>query len=253
MIIKDKCVVITGAGRGLGKAMAILLSAKAPNLCLVDVDEAAAKATAAECEGNGAKAIGVRADVTNEDDVVALFNRAKEAFGSIDALINNAGILRDGLLIKARDGEVISRMSLQDWQQVIDVNLTGVFLCGREAATHMIASGQGGVIINISSISSAGNAGQSNYAAAKAGVSALTVTWAKELARYGIRVADIAPGFTDTEMVAAMPPQAREKVTAMIPVRRLARPEEIAHTAAYILENDYVNGRSLAVDGGLRL
>ena len=253
MIIKDHCIVITGAGRGLGRAMATLLSHKLPKLCIVDVDAASAEATAKMCRENGAETIAVRADVTNEDDVVALFNRAKAEFGRIDALVNNAGILRDAMLVKVHDGEVVSRMSLEDWQRVIDVNLTGVFLCGREAATHMIGSNEGGVIINISSISSAGNAGQSNYAAAKAGVSALTVTWAKELGRFGIRVADIAPGFTDTEMVASMKPQARERVTAMIPVRRLAKPEEIAHTVAYILENDYVNGRTLAVDGGLRL
>jgi 3-oxoacyl-[acyl-carrier protein] reductase len=136
---------------------------------------------------------------------------------------------------------------------VIDVNLTGVFLCGREAAERMIRLGNGGLIINISSISKCGNAGQTNYSAAKAGVTALAVVWAKELARYGIRAASIAPGFTRTDLLAGMPPEMLDKVTAPIPLKRLALPEEIGHTAVYIAENDYFTGRAVDIDGGLRL
>ncbi|HKB52385.1 MAG TPA: SDR family oxidoreductase, partial [Ramlibacter sp.] len=131
--------------------------------------------------------------------------------------------------------------------------LKGVFLCGREAAVRMIESGRGGVIVNISSISRAGNMGQTNYSAAKAGVAAMTVTWAKELARHGIRVAGIAPGFSDTRMVAGMSSRMREKIVATIPLRRLASPPEIARAARFILEDDYFNGRVLEIDGGLRL
>ena len=137
------------------------------------------------------------------------------------------------MLVKVKDGEVVGKLPLAQWQSVIDVNLTGVFLCGREAAERMMRLGNGGCIINISSISRAGNFGQSNYSAAKAGVAALTVVWAKELARYGIRVNAIAPGFIKTEMVASMKPEMLEKMAAGIPLRRLGEPHEIAHTAAF--------------------
>ncbi|HEU4616514.1 MAG TPA: SDR family oxidoreductase, partial [Gammaproteobacteria bacterium] len=193
------------------------------------------------------------ANVAKEADVVSLFERAVEDFGGLDASIANAGILRDGLLIKAREGQPLEKLAVADWQAVIDVNLTGVFLCGREAAAHMARLGGGGSIINISSISRAGNFGQSNYSAAKAGVAALTVVWAKELARHAIRVNAIAPGFIATEMVAAMKPDMLEKMAAGIPAKRLGRPEEIAATAVFLLENDYVNGRVIEVDGGLRV
>jgi 3-oxoacyl-[acyl-carrier protein] reductase len=139
------------------------------------------------------------------------------------------------------------------WRAVIDVNLTGVFLCGREAAERMIRAGNGGCIINISSLSRAGNFGQSNYSAAKAGVAALTVVWAKELARHGIRVNAIAPGFIKTEMVASMKQEILDKMAAGIPAGRLGEPDEIAATAEFIFANDYMNGRVLEIDGGQRL
>jgi 3-oxoacyl-[acyl-carrier protein] reductase len=175
-------------------------------------------------------------------------------------LINNAGILRDGLMVKAK-GDEISKLSMPQWQAVMDVNLSGVFLCAREASIQMIkqaqASGEAsdcaGCIINISSISRAGNVGQSNYSAAKAGVAAMTVTWAKELARHNIRVAAIAPGFIETEMTKSMKPEALAKLAAGIPLQRMGRPDEIAHSAAFIFENDYYTGRIIECDGGLRL
>jgi 3-oxoacyl-[acyl-carrier protein] reductase len=144
-------------------------------------------------------------------------------------------------------------MKLDQWQAVIDVNLTGVFLCGREAAERMIRLGNGGLIVNIASISKAGNAGQSNYSAAKAGVTAMAVVWSRELARYGIRAASIAPGFTQTDLLAGMPPEMLAKVTAPIPLRRLCLPEEVAQAAVFIAENDYFTGRSIDLDGGMRL
>jgi 3-oxoacyl-[acyl-carrier protein] reductase len=144
-------------------------------------------------------------------------------------------------------------MSLEQWQAVIDVNLTGVFLCGREAAQRMIELGSKGVIINISSISRAGNMGQTNYSATKAGVQAMAITWAKELSRYGIRVAAVAPGFINTEMVASMKEAAREKLTAGIPLKRMGEPDEIAQTVEFIFQNDYVSGRCFDIDGALRL
>ncbi|MGH7058534.1 MAG: SDR family oxidoreductase, partial [Acetobacteraceae bacterium] len=147
----------------------------------------------------------------------------------------------------------VGKMSLAQWQAVIDVNLTGVFLCAREAAERMIRLGNGGVIVNISSISRSGNVGQSNYAASKAGVIALTVTWSKELARHGIRVGAVAPGFIRTPMVAAMKPEALAKVTAPVPLGRLGEPEEVVGAVDFICRNDFFTGRCLEVDGGLRL
>ena len=174
-------------------------------------------------------------------------------FARLDGLVNNAGIVRDALLVKVKDGAVVGRMTMDQWNAVIDVNLSGVFLCAREAAAHMVELGNGGVIVNISSISRVGNAGQSNYSAAKAGVESMGVVWAKELARYGIRVGSIAPGFTHTEILASMRPEMLDKLTAPVPLKRLGRPEEIAHAVLFIFENEFFTGRCLEVDGGLRL
>jgi 3-oxoacyl-[acyl-carrier protein] reductase len=193
------------------------------------------------------------ANVSVEAEVEAVFNNIVSDFGAVHVLINNAGILRDGLLLKAKDGVVTAKMELSQFQSVIDVNLTGVFLCGREAAVKMVESGEGGVIINMSSVARAGNMGQTNYAAAKAGVVAMTTTWAKELGRFGIRVGAIAPGVIRTKMTDAMKPEAKERLVKMKPVGRLGEAEEIAHTAKYIIENDFFTGRVVEVDGGIRL
>ncbi len=184
---------------------------------------------------------------------MSLFEQVVADFGALHGLVNNAGILRDGMLIKVKDGEIVKKMSLAEWQAVIDVNLTGVFLCGREAAAKMIELDSEGVIINISSISRAGNMGQTNYSATKAGVATMAVGWAKELARYKIRAAAIAPGFIGTEMVASMKPEALAKMEAQILMGRVGRPEEIAHTAVFIFEHDYLTGRVIETDGGIRL
>jgi len=167
--------------------------------------------------------------------------------------VNNAGIVRDGLLVKVKDGVVVGEMSLDQWNAVIAVNLTGVFLCGREAATQMIELGNGGVIVNISSVSRLGNLGQSNYSAAKAGVESMAVVWAKELARYGIRTGSVAPGFTHTDILTAMRPDVLEKLTDTVPLRRLGEPEEIADAVRFIFENDFFTGRCLELDGGFRV
>jgi 3-oxoacyl-[acyl-carrier protein] reductase len=251
--LNGKVVLITGAARGLGAAMARALAAKRAALALVDRDAAALESVHAELVGSGTTARAYTGDVAAEREVVQLFERVVADFGALDVSVANAGILRDGLLVKAKDGVIQDKLSLQNWQAVIDVNLTGVFLCGREAAEQMVRLGRGGCIVNISSISRHGNFGQSNYSAAKAGVAALTVVWAKELARHGIRVNAIAPGFIRTEILAAMKPEALAKTAALVPAGRLGEPHEIAHTLLYILENDYLNGRILEVDGGLRL
>ncbi len=253
MELKSKTVLVTGAARGLGAAIAKGVAAQGADLALVDLEEASLADTRQACEEFGVTARSYAVDVANEAQVIALFNQTVQDFGRLDGLVNNAGILRDGLLVKTKDGEITGKMSLEDWQAVIDVNLTGVFLCGREAAEHMIRLGEGGCIINLSSISRAGNFGQSNYAATKAGVASLTVVWSKELARHGIRVNAIAPGFVNTEMVASMKPEILEKALASVPLGRLCEPEEIAHTALYMIENDYVDGRIIEIDGAQRI
>ncbi|GGU71328.1 3-ketoacyl-ACP reductase [Pseudomonas laurentiana] len=252
MQLTDKVIIITGGCQGLGRSMAEYLAGKGARLALVDLNEEKLQHTVAACKALGVEARYYLCNVADEEQVVQMVEQVAADFGAIHGLINNAGILRDGLLVKVKDGQM-SKMSLAQWQSVIDVNLTGVFLCTREVAAKMIELNNQGAIINISSISRAGNLGQTNYSAAKAGVAAATVTWAKELARYGIRVAGIAPGFIETEMTASMKPEALEKMTSGIPLKRMGTPAEIAHSAAYILENDYFSGRILELDGGLRL
>jgi 3-oxoacyl-[acyl-carrier protein] reductase len=251
MNVQGKAIVITGAAQGLGLKMAEILAGQGADLALVDLDHEKLKDTVRLC-GRG-KVKDYPVDITDEPAVEALFRKVRNDFGSIDGLINNAGVTGDALLVKTSDGKVQGKMSLTEFDRVIAVDLRGVFLCAREAAVHMVEDGRGGVIINISSISRAGNVGQTNYAAAKAGVAAMTVTWAKELARYHIRVAGIAPGFSDTRMVATIPPKVKDKIVSTIPLRRFARPEEIARAALFILHNDYYEGRILEIDGGLRL
>jgi 3-oxoacyl-[acyl-carrier protein] reductase len=253
MKIKDKTIVITGAGRGIGRALAVRFATQGAHIALLDLNAADLAAAAAQCAALGVRAMAYTVDVAREADVSAALDAVVRDFGSLDVIINNAGIVKDALLIKVKDGDVVGKMSLEQWRAVIDVNLTGVFLCAREAAERMIKLAKGGVIINISSISRHGNAGQSNYAAAKSGVASMTVVWAKELARYGIRVGSIAPGFTHTEILASMKPEVLEKVIAPVPLKRLGQPDEIAHAAQFIVENDFFTGRCLDLDGGLRL
>ena len=253
MQIANNVFVITGAAQGLGEAISLDLADHGARLAVLDVNPDRLNQTLEKCKQKGIDAFAYTCDVADETSVRRCFVSIEEHLGPIAGLINNAGILRDAMLVKVKDGEIVDRMSLENWQQVIDINLTGVFLCGREAATSMIRNDSGGVIINISSISRAGNIGQSNYAAAKAGVVALTTSWARELARYGIRSMAIAPGVFETEMVASMKDEAKERITSAIPLKRTGGLDELASTVRYIIENDYINGRTLELDGGLRL
>jgi len=252
MLIKDKVIAITGGGRGLGRAMALAFADKGGHVAVLDLNQGDLDETCSQARARGVRAAGYLTNVTSEADVSGALDAVVRDFGRLDVMVNNAGITKDGLLVKVKDGEVVSKMSLEQWNTVISVDLTGVFLGGREAAERMIRLGNGGVIINITSISRAGNVGQTNYSAAKAGVAAMTVVWAKELARYGIRTGAIAPGFCATEILAAMKPEVLEKVTAPVPLKRLGKPEEVAHTAVYIAENDFFSGRVIDLDGGLR-
>jgi len=253
MDINNSVIVITGAAQGLGHTMALNLAKKGATLALVDLDPQKLELCQADCLENGSPKVATYiCNVADEAQVEATFAQIPKDLGGLNGLINNAGILRDGLLIKQGE-QGLKKMSLQNWQSVIDVNLTGVFLCGREFALQAIEHEQNGCIINISSISRAGNMGQSNYSAAKAGVASLSVAWAKELARYKIRANSIAPGFIETDMTAQIQPEVLDKITKNIPLRRMGQPEEIAHSAVYLLENEYMSGRVIEVDGGLRL
>lgn len=250
MNLKDKTIVITGGAQGLGLEMARMCAAEGAKLALIDMNNEQLAAAAAELSALTQVQTYV-ANVADEAQVEATFAQIDQDFAGIHGLINNAGILRDGLLLKVKDGELVAKMPLQQFQSVIDVNLTGVFLCGREAAAIMVKRGTQGVIINMSSVARAGNMGQTNYAASKAGVVAMTVTWARELGRYGIRVGAIAPGVIRTAMTDAMKPEARERLEKMKPVGRLGEAAEIAHTAKYIFENDFFTGRVVEIDGGI--
>ncbi|MBT91577.1 MAG: 3-oxoacyl-ACP reductase [Deltaproteobacteria bacterium] len=262
MNLEGKVVVVTGGGRGLGRAFTSELADKGVNLALVDLNQDDLNATKEMALTKGVKTQTYVTDVAKEDEVVSLFDQIVKDFGQVDGLINNAGITRDGLIVRKKKikdeagnvtGEEIQKMSMQNWQSVIDVNLTGVFLCAREFFEKQLQLGGKGVCINISSISRNGNMGQTNYTATKAGVAAMTVTWAKEMAQHGVRCAAIAPGYINTEMVAAIREDLKQKIIDQVPIRRLGEPLEIARTAVFILENDYITGRVIEVDGGLRI
>jgi len=248
-LLENKVCIITGGGRGIGRATAETFIDAGATVIIADFDDKTGTATADDL---GDQCSFVITDVSNTDSVQELVQSVKEQHGRIDVLINNAGITRDGLIARIKDGE-IRKMSLANWQMVLDVNLTGTFLCGREFFVKLLEQKKSGVCINISSISRSGNQGQSNYTASKAAVAEMTVTWAKEMARHGIRVGAIAPGYINTEMVAAIREDVKQKIIEQIPIRRLGDPSEISHSVFYILENDYFTGRVIECDGGLRV
>jgi 3-oxoacyl-[acyl-carrier protein] reductase len=251
MQIEGTRVLITGGARGLGNRFAFDLMAAGARVGVCDMEGGALDAAREEAAAAGRALWTAEADVADEHGVERLFADFVAEHGGIDVLVNNAGITRDALLVKVKDGQV-EKMPLAYWQSVIDVNLTGVFLCGREAASYMVKQDGGGVIVSISSISRHGTPGQSNYTASKAGVACMTVVWAKELARYKVRVVAIAPGYVATEMTQAMRPEILDKIVAQVPWGRLGEPAEISHALKFVIENDYVNGRVIEVDGGLR-
>ena len=252
MDLQDKVIAVTGAGQGIGRAIASSFASAGAHVALLDLNAETLEASRQHCASLGARAWTYCCNVSDETAVEQTMDRIVADAGRLDVLVNNAGIIKDALLVKVKDGDVVGRMSLAQWQAVIDVNLTGVFLCGRAAAERMIRLGNGGVIINISSISRHGNAGQTNYSAAKAGVAAMAVVWAQELGRYGIRAASIAPGFVATDILAAMKPEMLDKLLAPVPLKRLGEAGEIARAARFIAENDFFTGRCLDLDGGLR-
>lgn len=247
MEIAGKKIVITGGGRGMGRRFAEDLSKLDAKPHVLDVLEENLEALE-----NEAGIPGTIVDVTNEGEVEAFFESYTQENGAPDVLVNNAGITADALFIKVK-GDEMKKFALSDWEKVLNVNLTGVFLCAREAAFRMVKHGVKGVIINISSISRSGNLGQTNYSATKSAIDSMTVTWAKELSRYGIRVGAIAPGYINTEMVAKIRQEVLDKIIQNIPVGRLGEMAEISRTVQFIIENDFFTGRVIEVDGGMRV
>jgi 3-oxoacyl-[acyl-carrier protein] reductase len=248
--VKGKVVLITGGAAGIGKATAERFADAGATVVVCDVNEQAGAAVAAAL---GPDAGFCAVDVADRqavqvwvDDIVARYER-------IDVLINNAGITRDGLLVKVHEGQTVKQMLEADFDRVISINLKGVFNCTQAVAPVMIRQG-GGVILNASSVVGLyGNLGQTNYAATKAGVIGMTRVWARELGRYGIRVNAVAPGFTATEMVAAMPEKVLDNMRFHTPLGRLGRPEDIASAYFFLASDDasFITGATLPVDGGI--
>ena len=251
MNLEGRICVITGAGRGIGQQIATDFARSGAKVYVCDINQESLSGVRQATTKDGLNITLAVCDVSDEPSVMGCFESIQRAENRLDVLINNAGITRDGLLVRVKDGEV-SRMPLADFERVVNVNLKGAFLCAREGAAIMALNG-GGVIVNISSISRAGNFGQGNYSATKAGIDAMTVTWSKELAKYKIRVAAVAPGYTHTEMVEAVSAGALERIVNQVPLRRLGEMTEISSAIQFIVHNDFVTGRTLEIDGGLRI
>ena len=253
MDVRGKTILVTGAGQGIGRSMAVHFARKGANLALLDTNAQSVKETQAHCTQLGVVARSYVASAANEDSVVGALDRVTADFGGLDGLINNAGIVRDGMLVKVRDGQVVGKLTLAEWQAVIDVNLTGATLIARDVVAKMAETGQKGVVVNISSIARHGNRGQSNYSAAKAALAANTKTWAQEFAGFGIRVGAIAPGMVETPMTQGMNQKARDALVAAIPVGRIGLVEDLWLAVKFVLECDYFDGRTIDVDGGLSM
>ena len=248
MQLKDLKVIVTGAARGMGAHFATRLFEAGAQVAAGDVD----------VEALGRLPAGIhrrRLDVSSEADAADFVAWAQQSMGGLNALVNNAGIIRDGLLVR-RDkttGEV-KRFPTADFAAVLAVNLTGATLMVREAVAKMVEAGsRPGVVVNLSSIARHGNRGQTAYVSAKAALAANTVTWAREFAPFGIRVTAVAPGMVDTPMTQGMNQKARDALVASIPVGRIGAPEDIWVAVRFALECDYFNGRTVDVDGGLSM
>lgn len=254
MELKNKKIIVTGGAGGIGSELVRLLFAKGSTVAVMDNDtELLDKLKGSFSEHLGSSIEIYRTDISKFKEVKENVERFYNKYGEIDALINNAAILRDGLLLNIFEGQ-IKKLPRKIWKETIDTNLSGYFYCTREVVEKMVMKRTKGIVVNISSISSSGNAGQTSYSASKAAINALTVTWSQELSKFGIRVAGVSPGMTDTSMPrASMPESTLEKWVKMTPVKRMAFPSEIASTVMFVLENDFICGRTLEVDGGLRM
>ncbi len=255
MELKDLKIIVTGGAQGMGAHFAQRLAEAGAQVAVGDVKEEAFAGLIEASKGLPGKIHARRLNVADEADVIAFVAWAHEAMGGLNGLINNAGILRDGLLVKKdRETGKVIKLTRDQWDAVIGVNLTGATLAVREVVSKMVESGaRPGVIVNISSIARHGNRGQSNYTAAKAALAANTVTWAREFASFGVRVGAVAPGMIETPMTQGMNQKARDALVANIPVGRIGVPEDIWRAVKFVLECDYFNARTIDVDGGLSM
>ena len=242
--LSDKVCIITGAAQGIGLATALKFAREGAVVVVCDIKPAAVDAAVAQCLALGARAVGFVLNVTLREQVDAMVASVKQQFGRIDVLVNNAGITKDARLQK---------MTLEQFDAVIDVNLRGVFHCAQAVADTMTAQGAG-VILNASSVVGIyGNFGQTNYAASKFGVIGFTKTWARELGPKGVRVNAVAPGFIETPILSTIPDKVIEQMQAHVPLKRLGKPAEIANVYAFLASDEasYVNGAVLEVSGGM--
>ena len=251
--LTDRVAVITGGANGIGRETAMTFTRAGATAVIWDMSEDAGQAAVREIEVRGGKAAFFKVNVASQTEVNAAAGVTLERFGRIDILINNAGILRDGLLVKVKDGEVVGKMSESDFDAVINVNLKGVFNCTQAVAPAMIKQGYGRIVNASSVVGLYGNFGQTNYVASKAGVIGMTKVWARELGKRGITVNAIAPGFIATDMTKGMPEAILATMVGRTPVGRMGQPKDVA--AAYLFlasdEASFINGHVLSVDGGV--
>ncbi len=255
MKLSDLKVIISGGAQGMGRHFALRLAEAGASVAVGDVNEAGLAETLEAAKAFAGKVVVRRLDVSSEEDIGRFVSWAHETLGGLNGLVNNAGILRDGLLVKKdRETGAVKVLSKEQWDAVIGVNLTGATLLARDVVAKMVSTGtKPGVVVNISSVARHGNRGQSNYSAAKAALATNTKTWSLEFAPFGIRVGAVAPGMIETPMTQGMNPKAREALIAAIPVNRIGTPEDIWLAVRFVLECDYFNGRCIDVDGGLSM
>jgi 3-oxoacyl-[acyl-carrier protein] reductase len=244
--LENKVAIITGAANGIGLEAAKLFTKEGAKVVLADYDEKTGSEQAEDLRSYGADVLFAQVNVADRASVDRMVQQTVNTFGKVDILINNAGITRDAMLTK---------MPIEDFQRVIDVNLTGVFHCTQAVVPYMIENGKGKIVVTSSVSGVYGNIGQTNYAATKAGVIGMVKSWAKELGRKGINVNAVAPGFTETNMVATVPEKVIQQLVATVPLQRLGKPADIAKAYLYLAseDSDYVTGTVLHVDGGIMM
>lgn len=253
MRFENKVVIVTGGANGIGRATVEKFASEGATVAIWDLTDDAGKALAEALNNDGKTAVYQSVNVTDSEAVAAAVAEVVETFGRVDVLVNNAGIVRDGQLIKYKDGAVQKVMTDDQFDAVINVNLKGVFVCTRAVVPQMIEQKSGRILNASSVVGLYGNFGQTNYVATKAGVIGMTQTWARELGRYGITVNAVAPGFIQTDMIQSVPEKVIERMVGQTPVGRLGKPEDIANAYAFLASDEaaFISGHVLSVDGGM--